>query len=403
MRILIVGTTYYPSLNGQAVFTVNLAEHLAKRGHQVVALIPSNELRPYRKERNGVQIEAIESVSLKIWHQDAYISPFPGKAIRKVFDAFQPEIVHIQDHYPLCRVAVLIARRYGIKCVGTNHFMPENLAAYSGWLARIKPLHNWIGWTWMMEVYKRVDVATAQSKNAAELIRKQGLRVPVFPVSCGIDLERFYPDPKIDRDACRERYGLDPKQKVFLFVGRVDAEKKLEVLIRAMSHLKRDDVQLAIAGRGEALDGLQKLVNELNLGKRVHFTGFIPNEDLHVLLNSVDIFVMPSEAELLSLATLEAMACGRPVLLADAVALPELVTQGVNGYLFRPGDAVDAAKYMEMLASQPERWPEMGQASLKRAQFHGLDNTVWQYEMLYEKLLSGASLLDLDFGVALST
>ena len=129
MRILIVSTTYYPSLNGQAVFTVNLAEHLAKRGHQVLALIPSNELRPYRKERNGVQIEAIESVSLKIWHQDAYISPFPGKAIRKVFDAFQPEIVHIQDHYPLCRVAVLMARRYGIKCVGTNHFMPENLAA----------------------------------------------------------------------------------------------------------------------------------------------------------------------------------------------------------------------------------------------------------------------------------
>src|SRR5687767_8414456 len=104
MRILIVGTTYYPSLNGQAVFTVNLAEHLAKRGHEILAIIPSNELHPYYKERNGVRIEAIESVSLKIWHQDAYVSPFPGKAIRKIFDAFQPEIVHIQDHYPLCRV-----------------------------------------------------------------------------------------------------------------------------------------------------------------------------------------------------------------------------------------------------------------------------------------------------------
>lgn len=391
MRILIAGTTYYPSLNGQAIFTVNLAEGLARRGHEVTVAIPSNQIEPYRKERKGVQIEAMKSVSLKVWHQDAYISPFAGKAVRKIFETFQPDVVHIQDHYPLCRVVVQAARRYGVKIVGTNHFMPENLAAYSGPLAHVKPLQRWVGWTWMMEVYNRVDVATAQSRNAADLIRKQGLRVPVYPVSCGIDLKRFYPDEAADRRACRERYGLDPDRKVFLFVGRVDAEKKLDVLLRAMAHLERDDVQLAIAGRGEALKDLQTLAAELGLGDdKVHFTGFIPNEDLHLLLNSVDIFVMPSEAELLSLATLEAMASGRPVLVANAVALPELVTEGVNGYLFRPGDPLDAAKYMELLASQPERWAEMGQASLVRAQYHGLDNTLRQYEMLYERLLAGA-------------
>ncbi len=396
MRILIAGTTYHPALNGQAIFTVNLAEGLAKRGHEVVVAIPSDQIHSYHKERKGVQLEGVESISLKWFHNDAYFSPFPGRAVRHIFETFRPEIAHIQDHYPLSRVVVQAARRNHVKSVGTNHFMPENLAAYSGWLAHIKPLHNWIGWSWMLEVYNRVDIATAQSQNAAELIRKEGLRVPVFPVSCGIDLERFYPDPQTDRNACRERYGLDPNRKVFLFVGRVDAEKKLDVLLRAMSHLKRDDVQLAIAGRGEALAGLQALADELNLGDRVRFTGFIPNEDLHVLLNSVDIFVMPSEAELLSLATLEAMASGRPVLLANAVALPELVSVGVNGYLFKPGDAQDAAKYMDLLASQPECWPEMGKASLEKAQFHGLDHTVGQYEMLYEKLLSGAPLTDLE-------
>ena len=396
MRILIAGTTYHPALNGQAIFTVNLAEGLAKRGHEVVVAIPSDQIHSYHKERKGVQLEGVESISLKWFHNDAYFSPFPGKAVRHIFETFRPEIAHIQDHYPLSRVVVQAARLNHVKSVGTNHFMPENLAAYSGWLARIKPLHNWIGWSWMLEVYNRVDIATAQSKNAAELIRKEGLRVPVFPVSCGIDLERFYPDPQTDRNACRERYGLDPNRKVFLFVGRVDAEKKLDVLLRAMSHLSRDDIQLAIAGRGEALAGLQALADELNLGDRVRFTGFIPNEDLHVLLNSVDIFVMPSEAELLSLATLEAMASGRPVLLANAVALPELVSVGVNGYLFKPGDAQDAAKYMDLLASQPECWPEMGKASLEKAQFHGLDHTVGQYEMLYEKLLSGAPLTNLE-------
>jgi 1,2-diacylglycerol 3-alpha-glucosyltransferase len=392
MRILIAGTTYYPASNGQAIFTVNLAEGLAKRGHEVLVAFPSDKVTPYCAERNGVQLEGIKSINLKALHGDAYFSPFPRKSVRKIFESFRPEIAHIQDHYPLSRIVVLMARRYKIKSVGTNHFMPENLAAYSGWLADIKPLHRWLGWAWMMEVYKRLDIATAQSKGAAELMREQGLRIPVFPLSCGIDLQRFYPDPHVDRNACRVRYGLDPQRKLFLFIGRVDAEKKLDVLVRAMSHLKRNDVQLVIAGRGEVLEELQALAAELNLGERVRFPGFIPAEDLPVLLNSVDIFTMPSEAELLSLASLEAMACGRPVLLADAVALPELVDVGVNGYLFRPGDPLDAAKYIDLLASQPERWPEMGQASIKKAQFHGLENTISQYEMLYGKLLSGAPL-----------
>ena len=123
----------------------------------------------------------------------------------------------------------------------------------------------------------------------------------------------------------------------------------------------------------------------MNLGPRVHFTGFIPNEDLHVLLNSVDIFSMPSDAELLSIASLEAMACGRPMLLADAVALPELVTPGVNGYLFKKGDPEDAAHFIGMLADQPERWKEMGKASFEKAQVHSLENTVLRYEELYKK------------------
>lgn len=396
MRILTTGTTYYPALNGQAVFTVNLAEGLAQRGHNVLVAVPSDEIHATRRKRKGVQIECIESISMKKWHQDAYISLFPEKAVEKILADFQPDVVHIHDHYPLSRVFAIAAQKHNIKSVGTNHFMPENLASYAPWFSRFKPIFNWMGWQWMLEVYNRVHIVTAQSKNAANLVRNQGLRPPVFPVSCGIDLHRFRPDPNIDWRSCRERYGLDPNRKVFLFVGRVDGEKMLHILLEAMSLLKRDDVQLGIAGRGSAKEGLVALAEELKLGERVRFTGFIPNEDLHPLLNSADVFVMPSEAELLSLATLEAMACARPVLLANAVALPELVTEGVNGYLFKPSEPADAAKYIDLMASEPERWPAMGQASLEKAQFHGLDNTVSQYEMLYEHLLKGKALVGLE-------
>jgi glycosyltransferase involved in cell wall biosynthesis len=188
----------------------------------------------------------------------------------------------------------------------------------------------------------------------------------------------------MDRLACRARYGLDPQRTIFLFVGRVDKEKRVDVLLRAIHLLQRDDIQLVVAGRGAALGEFQALAKSLKLGERVRFTGFIPNEDLPMLLNSIDIFTMPSEAELLSIASLEAMACARPVLLADAVALPELVTQGVNGYLFKPGDAEDAARYMRLLADQRDRWEQMGKASLERARAHSLELTIQRFESLYQ-------------------
>jgi len=230
-------------------------------------------------------------------------------------------------------------------------------------------------------------VATAQSKASASLLRRQGLRIPVYPVSCGIDLRRFHPNPNVNRKMIRQRFGIDLEKKVFLFVGRVDHEKRLDILIQAMHQLKLEDVQLVIAGHGTAKEKLETLAQELNLGNRVHFAGYIPKEYLSALLNSVDIFTMPSEAELLSIASLEAMACGRPVLLANAVALPELVTPGLNGYLFEPGNVEDAAKKIELLAKHPENWPSMGAVSLEKARYHGLENTLRQYGSIYTALL----------------
>lgn len=387
MRILISGITYHPRLDGQAIFTVNLAEGLARRGHQVTAMFPSKDGRGFSRERNGVHLEGVHSIKLTSIHPDLDVPIPSAKEIHDILNRAQPEIVHIQDHYPLSRWTIREAKRQAIPIVGTNHFMPENLAQYIPVFSRIKPLYNGIMWKLMLDVYNRMELVVAQSQASADLLKARGLRCPVYKVSCGIDLRRFRLDASVDRLACRAQYGLDPKRTTFLFVGRVDKDKRVDVLLHAAARLERDDIQLVVAGHGAASEYYEALARSLNLGRRVHFTGFIPNEDLHILLNSVDIFTMPSDAELLSIASLEAMACGRPMLLADAVALPELVTPGVNGYLFKRGDPEDAAHYMELLADQPERWKEMGMASHEKAQVHGLENTVQRYEELYKKPL----------------
>jgi len=122
-----------------------------------------------------------------------------------------------------------------------------------------------------------------------------------------------------------------------------------------MVRLHRDDIQLAIAGHGYLEDKLRQLTLKLKLRHGMRFMNFIPSDDVSGLLNSIDVFIMPSEAELLSIPTLEAMAYGHPVLLADALALPELVRGSENGYLFNPGDVANPASHMNMLADQPEQ------------------------------------------------
>jgi glycosyltransferase involved in cell wall biosynthesis len=120
---------------------------------------------------------------------------------------------------------------------------------------------------------------------------------------------------------------------------------------------------------------------------RVVFIGFVNPEDLPPLYNSADIFVMPSPEELQSIATLEAMACGKPVLAADARALPELVSSGVNGYLFRACDAEDEARRMDQLLNECANWARMGRASFERAQTHSLQNTIIHFEEHYGNIM----------------
>lgn len=385
MRILIAGTTYYPSLNGQAIFMVNLAEGLVRHGHQVTVLYPQS--RNSSEMRNGVQLEGVESLSLAVAHEDSYVTLFPRNTVRRVFDSFQPQAIHIQDHYPLSKAVIDEAKARGLKIIGTNHFSPDNLTPYLPAASALKGFYHRALWSWMMRIYNQLDVVTAPSHSAVDLMLQNGLKVPAFPLSCGTNLSHFHPDSTIDRTACREKYGIDPNKTVFLYVGRVDKEKRIDILLHSLHHVKRDDIQLAIAGNGAALNEMMSLAKQLNLGQRVRFTNYVRNEELHSLLNSADVFIMASESESLSIASLEAMACGLPLLLANASALPDLVTPGLNGYLFTPSDAQDAAHYMELLTEQAGQRKEMGKASLEKAKFHSLEHTIEEYEKFYQSLL----------------
>ena len=385
MRLAIAGQTYLPSTNGQGVFTVHLAEGLVRAGHDVMVIAPSNHILPHRAAHNGVQVQGITALPLVPSVPHVRITPCPSLEVGRLLDRFRPDVVHVQDHYPLCRAVTWASKQRKLPLVATNHFLPQNITAHLPVVARHREaLLKALLWSLVLQVFEQVDVATAPTETAAEILRCQGIRVPVFPISCGVKMARFQLDGQVDRAAVRLRYGLNGSGTVFLYLGRVDRDKRVDVLIHALAHVARDDVQLVIAGQGRHAGALRRLAHRLGLGQRTAFTGYVPNEDLPALLNSVDYFAMPSEAELQSIATLEAMAAGRPVLAAEARALPELVKPGVNGCLFRPGEAVDAARCMaELAAASTGEWQQMSAASLAIVEPHDLSHTVHSYERLY--------------------
>lgn len=386
MRIIIVSQTYSYG-NGQGSFTVQLAENMAKHDHHVLVITPAETMKSYSTTCNGVQIEHVAALHLSVLHPKIYITPFPAVRIHQIFQEFQPDVIHIQDHYFLCGAAVNEARRLHIPVMGTNHFLPENLLPFVRQYPSLQKLLSIPLWKMMLAVFNKLHLATTPSHTAAHILREQNINVPVQAISNGVDVQRFSPDPQTDRLGIRRKYGLALERTTLLYVGRLDGEKRLDTLLDALALLPRTDYQLAIAGYGLYESLLRKQMHALGLEGRVIFIGYVPPEDLPALYRSADIFVMPSPEELQSIATLEAMACGKPILAANARALPELVKPGVNGYLFRACDAQDVSRKIERLLNEPEQWTGMGAASLTLVRNHSVQNTISHFEDDYRKIM----------------
>lgn len=388
MRIAISGQTYYPGNNGQAIFTIHLAEGLARAGHEVHVITPSWKWQYVHEIIHGVHIHKVRSVNFRWVHPEASIALFPGSQIQRVFREYRPDLINLQDHYFLSRDVYLAASRMHIPVVGTNHFLPGNQLPYLRMIPLPVRLKTFILWNLMLWTYNNLVMVTTPTETAARILRRQNIAPRVAAISCGVDTHRFHPSQDLDQASACQKFGLDPEKVLLLYVGRLDGEKRVDLLLRGLAQLAKEgrtDIQLAVAGQGAAASELRLLAQRLKLGQQVRFLGYVENDLLPLLYQTCHIFCMPSPEELQSIATLEAMAAGRPVLAANARALPELVTHGKNGYLFEPGSVESVAAGMDYLMGSRPAWDQMGQESRARALTHGIGNTIRRYETFYER------------------
>jgi len=387
MRILIANDTFYPNLNGCAYFAYRLATYLKKRGHEIFVVAPSESFHNEKSVRGGIDVYGLRSFPIK--HYTKYRVAFPffiQRNLTAFMRKFKPDIVHIQGHFIVGRNVLKVAKKLGIKVIGTNHFMPENLVFY---LHLPKRIEEWVkkkAWNDFRRIYEKLDLVTSPTKTAAGLMKKIGFSKEILPVSNGIDLQRFHPGQ--DGDYLKKKYHL-PDKPILLYVGRLDKEKNVDFVLRALSKMDRKIApHFLIAGKGFEEKNLKKLAKELGISKMVTFAGFVPDDDLPYLYRMSDVFINAGTAELQSLVTMEAMASGLPVIGVNATALPELVHNNKNGYLFEHGDLNGLVKNLNDMFGSDELRRRFSENSLEIIQAHDIEKVISTFESLYKKLVA---------------
>lgn len=388
MKIIIASDLHYPTINGVATFSRNLARGLAARGHEVLVIAPSQNGKKC-KEVDGNHI-IVRTVSIPFpFYQNFRISLNPNREVKKIIDDFDPDVIHIQMLMWIGQAAMKFGNKMGIPIVSTNHAMPENLMDNLRLLAPVSRPINYILKAYGARFHSKADFVTLPTQSAIDMFGAESkITVPMEAVSNGIDLSRFNPG-KVSDDIY-EKFNLPKKAPIISYIGRLDAEKHLPVLLNAFVRVKEalPDAHLLVVGDGTERLGLRALAHDLKVEDDVTFTGRVSDEELEQLHRVGTVFCMPSPAELQSIATLEAMASGQPVVAVDAGALKELCQDQRNGYLCEQDDDVMIADGLIAIASDAKLRKKMSKESLAIAETHDLETTLQRFEAIYSGLLN---------------
>ena len=300
---IVIAIDSYNDANGGTIATKRLVKELRQRGHKViiVSAIHENPSDPDFYEIPGFVLpgaEASQENMKFLFGRNDY------KVYKKALaDA---DIVQVQFPFLMARGVVKTAKRMGIPVVGAFHVQPQNIMAAVGKTSKLLERFIWLSFKFFL--FKRVNAITTPSYFAAELLKSEGVKAHLRPISNGIPVEYVpgeYERPKWFGD-----------KMVLLNIGRHANEKRQSLIIEGVKRSKyKDKIQLMLVGRGEMTEELKAKGKELPVEP---FIEYVSHEDKLKYLNTADLFVHSSIVELESLSCLEAIGCGLPCLISDS-------------------------------------------------------------------------------------
>jgi glycosyltransferase involved in cell wall biosynthesis len=342
MRIALICETFLPDVNGVTTTLCRLLEHLQRSGHEALLFAPQGAPAEYA----GTPVVPLGGMPLPMYPEVKLTPPQPGLTAR--LRAFRPDLVHLVGPAVMGAAVPFIAHNLRIPLVASYH---TDFGAYSrhyglGFLQ--SAVNGWLRW-----IHNRCRLTLCPSTYTLSSLRSVGFRrLRIW--GRGVDTERFHPRHR--SEAWRESVGLRPNERALLYVGRVAAEKRVDLLPEAIQGLP--NTRLVLVGDGPYRAELQRRCQ----GLPVHFTGYLKGQDLATAYASADAFVFPSDTDTFGQVIQEAMASGLPVVGARSGGTLDLVHEGRTGHLFTPGVASDLrVRLCELMADDGSR-AALGQA-----------------------------------------
>ncbi len=393
MTVVIACDTFAPDHNGTATFSKNLAVTLQRRGYEVHVIAPATSklYGTFREKHDDTPIivHRLKSYRLPFQPSQRFVNPMRlTNRVNGLLRAIKPQVVHIQSHINIGHHAAAAAQLNKIRLIATSHIDAQSLVENA--ILAPKFVKNFLTKLLLKDaarVFKAADAISAPTKRAAQMLESAVRELKVLAISGGVDVDLYshLPEPSFN-------------SKKLLYVGRLDREKHVYILLEALARLPKDaGVTLEIVGGGSQANELKALAGELSIDDVVTFAGELSDEEVINKLGESSAFVMPSVQELQSMATLEAMASGRPIIAANAMALPHLVHEGENGFLFKPDSPSDlASKISKLFALTSSEFAKLSSGSRFLVEAHDLAATVDVYERLYKGLEVIETTLDND-------
>jgi glycosyltransferase involved in cell wall biosynthesis len=386
MRILIISHGYPPTLSGVTLVAQKLARAMAGRGHSVTVIAASEHGAAHVEEDDGVRVVRLQSRSNPFWSDGAL--PVVSQAeLRQIVGEVDPDIVHSHETALLSLQLLRLGLDHNVPLVATCHYLPRFVSQYVGWDGRLDVIAEGVVWEYAIRLLNQFDHSVFPSKTQATAFIDKGLLVPATVISNGVDRDRYRPG-RDGVDRVEATYKL-PGGRRILFVSRLAKDKRIDVLVRSMLRLRRANAHLVVVGIGDDERRLREITRDCHLEDRVHFLGFVPEEDLPAMYRASDLFAIASECEVQSIPTLQAAATGLPIVAVDAAALPDLVNEGVNGHLVPPGNPEAIADAALDILGDRERAQTMSRASLETSRGHSEAATFDAHESLYEHVIAG--------------
>ncbi|NUN66030.1 glycosyltransferase [Pseudanabaena biceps] len=319
MRIAIFTETFLPKIDGIVTRLKYTVEYLVKLGNQVLVFSPDGGLTEYC----GAKVYGVSAFDFPLYPELKLALPRPS--IGHALEQFKPDIVHIVNPAILGMAGLYYAKSMNYPLMASYHtHLPQYLQHYGlGFLEGLM-------WELVKNTHNQAALNLCTSTAMIEELRLHGVeRLDLW--QRGVDTVQFHPRFKNAEMRSRLTQG-HPEDTLFLYVGRLSAEKEIQQILPVLQSIPNS--RLALVGNGPYRQELEKIF----AGTNTNFVGYLRGDDLAAAFASSDAFLFPSRTETLGLVLLEAMAAGCPVVAANSGGIPDIVTNGINGYLFEPDE-----------------------------------------------------------------